>query len=657
MENTDGFKYQTERFADIAILRYRVPGFENLPLREKKMLYYLYEAALSGRDITYDQNYKYNLLVRRTNEAIAQYYSGDRTTTDFAGFLVYAKRVWFSNGIHHHYSTMKFFPDCPAEYFRALINDIPEEYLPLTNYNSRDKFTDEVLNIIYNPDVAPVRVNKKSGVDVVTASANNFYEGVTQKEVEDYYESLVDPKEERPVSWGLNSKLVKEGGNVKELKWKTGGMYDKAISRIVHWLGRAAELSESETQKAAINKLIEYYRTGDLKCFDEYSVLWVKDTGSKLDFINGFIETYGDPMSMRGTFESVVSFRDDEATSRLEKICSYAQWFEDNSPIFPEHKKDEVKGISGRAITVVVESGDSSPATPIGINLPNASWIRKEHGSKSVNLSNIVHSYNKVSNKEVVNEFAYTEEEKQLAEKYGEIAGDVHTDLHEIIGHGSGQLEPGVSTSRDSLKNFASAIEETRADLVALYFIMDEKLVEIGVLPSLDAAKAEYNSFIRNGMMTQLNRIKPEENVEESHMQNRQLIAQCTYSLGKDAGVIEKIVENGKTYYTVRDHIALRGIFGQMLREVQRITSQGDYTAAKVLVETFGVKVDKELHTEVLQRYEKLDVAPYKGFINPVLIPVYEQENITDVLVEYPENFAEQMIFYAENYSFLPDVN
>lgn len=651
------FKYQTERFADIAILRYKVPGFEELSLKEKKLLYYLYEAALSGRDITYDQNYKFNLIIRKTNEAIVRYYSGERKTDDFKKFLVYAKRVWFSNGIHHHYSTAKFFPDCNQNYFRSLIEDIPEVYLPLSNFRDKQQFIEWAIDTIYNPDIAAVRVNKKSDTDVITGSANNFYEGVTRQEVEEYYNGIIKPEEQHPISYGLNSKLLKDDEGIREVKWKKGGMYDGAISRIIFWLNKAADVAGNNKQKAVIQKLIEFYETGNLKIFDEYSILWVQDTESKIDFINGFIETYGDPLSMRGTFESVVSFRDEEATARLEKISANAQWFEDNSPVMPQHKKREVKGISGRAITVVVESGDASPTTPIGINLPNSSWIRKEYGSKSVNLSNIVHSYNKVASKEVVEEFAYTQEEKELAERYGELAGDVHTDLHEIIGHGSGQLEPGTPTSREALKNFAATIEETRADLVALYFIMDEKLVELGILPDPDAAKAEYNAFIRNGLMTQLNRIKLGDDVEESHMQNRQLIAQCAYTMGKNAGIIEKVVENGKTYFTIRDHIKLREIFGQMLREVQRITSQGDYTAAKILVESFGIKIDQALHAEVLKRYERLDVPPYKGFINPVLLPVYEGENISDILVEYPEDFTEQMLFYAENYSFLPDIN
>ncbi|NUN08996.1 MAG: dihydrofolate reductase [Ignavibacteriaceae bacterium] len=653
----DNFKYQTERFADIAILRYLAPGFENLSLKEKKLLYYLYEAALSGRDITYDQNFKYNLKIRRINEAIVRYFSGDRKSDEFNRFMTYAKRVWFSNGIHHHYSTAKFFPECSAEYFRSLIEDIPEDYLPLEGFPDKIEMINWVIDTAYNSSVAPVRVYKKSDDDIIESSANNFYEGVTQIDVEEFYANVIITDAPRPVSYGLNSKLIKEDSGINEVVWKKGGMYDEAISRIIFWLKKAADTAENKKQKAVILKLIEYYETGDLKLFDDYSVLWVKDTDSKIDFINGFIETYGDPMSMRGTFESVVSFRDEEATARLERICSAAQWFEDNSPIMPQHKKKEVKGISGRAITVVAESGDASPATPIGINLPNASWIRKEYGSKSVNLSNIVHSYNKVASKEVIEEFAYTQEEKDLAEKYNEIAGDVHTDLHEIIGHGSGQPEPGTPTVREALKNFAATIEESRADLVALYFIMDEKLVELGILPSLDAAKAEYNAFIRNGLMTQLNRIKLGDDVEESHMQNRQLISLCAYALGKDAGVIEKVTENGKTYFTIRDHLKLRDIFGQMLREVQRITSQGDYNAAKILVESFGIKIDRALHEEVLARYEKLDVPPYKGFINPVLLPVYENENITDVLIEYPEDFAEQMMFYAENYSFLPDIN
>ena len=651
------FKVQTEQFADLAILRYRVPGFENLSLKQKELVYYLSEAALSGRDIFYDQNYKYNLTIRRTLEGIVSGYKGDRNNDDFKDFMVYTKRFWFANGIHHHYASLKFVPTISKEYFAELVKNTPKKYLPLKKGEKLDAFISFLTPIIFDPSIAPVKVNLAAGADVIATSANNFYEGLTQKEVEDYYNARLDKSDPHPVSIGLNSKLMKKDGKIVEKTWKVEGMYSAAIKRIVYWLEKAIPLAETAQQKKSLSKLVEFYKSGDLKTFDEYSIEWVKDTEALVDITNGFIETYGDPLSYKATFESVVSFKDLEATKRIEAISKNAQWFEDNSPLMPEHKKKEVKGISAKVITVVTESGDCSPSTPIGINLPNATWIRKEHGSKSVNLGNIVHAYNEAASEGVLKEFAYTNEEVERATKYGNLADDLHTDMHEVIGHASGQINPGVGTPRETLKNYSATIEEARADLVALYYIVDQKLVDIGVMPTTEAGKAEYDRYIRNGLVTQLQRIKPGENVEEAHMRNRQLIAKWAYEKGKDAKVIERVTREDKTYFVINDYAKLRQIFGQLLREMQRITSEGDFNAARNLVENYGVQVDKDLHKEVLQRFEKLHIAPYKGFINPVLVPKVKNGKIVDVEVTYPDDFTKQMLYYGEHYSFLPNLN
>ncbi len=657
MNNDDNFKFLTEQFADLAILRYQVPGFDELTTKQKELVYYLYEAALAGRDIYYDQNYKYNLKVRRTLEAIVSSYKGDKNSTDFQNFMVYAKRVWFSNGIHHHYSTRKFIPDVQPQYFAELCAQSDASLFPLENGQTVDQLVVELTPVIFDPNVDAIKTNLDSNVDIVKMSAGNFYEGLTQKEVEDYYEKIINKNDTTPISYGLNSKLAKENGQIVDKTYKVGGMYSASIEKIVYWLEKAVTVAENDLQKKTFEKLIEFYKTGDLKKFDEYNILWVQDTVSVVDAVNGFIEVYNDPLGYRGAFESIVSIKDMEATKRIDAIGRQAQWFEDNSPIAPEHKKKNVVGISAKVITVVVESGDASPSTPIGINLPNANWIRKDHGSKSVNLGNIVYSYDKAGSDELLKEFCYSQEEIDLAKQHGSLAGKLHTDLHEVIGHASGQINAGVGTPKQSLKNYASAIEEARADLVALYYILDPKLVEIGVMPSLDVAKAEYNAYLRNGLMLQLNRIELGDNIEQAHMRNRQTISKWVLEKGAKDNVIEKKMRDGKTFYVINDYNKLRSMFGEMLKEVQRITSEGDFAAAQTLIETYGVKIDPALHKEVRDRYAKLNIAPYKGFINPVLKPVMENGKIVDVNVEYPEDFTEQMLFYAKNHSFLPTMN
>ena len=645
------FNFQSEKFADIEILRYQIPGFEELSLKQKELAYYLYEAALSGRDILFDQHYKHNLKIRKTLEAIIKSYKGNRGSDDFNKFMIYTKRVWFSSGIHHHYSTKKILPEFSADYFKELVKNSDEKLFPARG--SINQFLEELVPLIFNPDISDQRVCLDPNTDVIESSSTNFYEGLTQKEVEEYYKGIIEKNDPVPVSYGLNSKLIKENGKIKEKIWKAGSMYSPAIERIIYWLEKAAGVAENEIQQLTLEKLIEFYRTGDLKLFDEYNILWLQDTESRVDTVNGFIEVYGDPLGYRGSFEAIVSIKDLEATKRIKAISDQAQWFEDNSPIDSEFKKKNVTGITAKAITVVVESGDSSPSTPIGINLPNATWIREKYGSKSVNLENIVYAYKMAESDALISEFSFSEDEVESAKKYSAIADVLHTDLHEVIGHGSGQIMPGVGAPKQTLKNYASTIEETRADLVALYYLLDEKLIKIGVLPNLEAAKAGYNKYIKNGMLVQLARIEIGDNLEESHMRNRQLISKWAYERGKNQNVIERKNKNGKTYFVINDYQKLRILFGELLKVVQRITSAGDFEAAKNLVETYGVKIEFELHKEVKQRYEKLNIPPYKGFINPMLKPVIEEGKIKDVTIEYPDDFTEQMLYYSENYSFL----
>lgn len=652
------FKFYTESFADLRIQRYYVPGFDELTLQQKELVYYLYEAALAGRDIIYDQNFKHNLYIRRSLEAIVNTYTGDRTTTDFQKFMTYVKRVWFSNGIHHHYSNKKILPEFSKEYFRQLVLNSDEYEFPLQNEEHIDDLLKKLDSLIFDPKVAEMKVNQADGVDLIKTSSVNIYEDVTQKEVEDYYKNITDPNDPHPISYGLNSKMLRKDGKIIERQWTTNRMYAPAIQKIVFWLEKAVNVAENDQQKKALRLLIEYYQTGDLKKWDEYNIEWVKDTTSVVDVVNGFIETYNDPLSYRATFESVVSIKDIEATKRIEAISKNAQWFEDNSPLMQEHKKKNVKGVSAKVITAVVESGDCSPSTPIGINLPNSNWIRKEYGSKSVNIGNIVYSYNKFSETSgVLQEFAYSNEEIERDKKFGTLADDLHTDMHEVIGHASGQINPGVAEPHQTLKNYYSTLEEARADLVALYYLLDEKLIDIGVMPSLEVGKAAYDDYIRNGLMVQLARVKLGENIEEAHMRNRQLVAKWAFEKGAKENVIEKKQRDGKTYFVVNDYNKLRKLFGELLREIQRIKSEGDFNAGRNLVENYGVKVDPELHKEVLDRYKKLNIAPYAGFIQPKLIPIMNGEKIIDVKIEYPEDFTKQMLEYAKKYSLLNTYN
>ena len=650
------FGVMAESFADLQILRYEVPGWEELTLQQKTLAYYLYEAALQGRDIIYDQHGKYNLTVRKTIEAIYDSYKGSKSDEDWKKFETYAGRVWFSNGVHHHYSNDKFIPECSFIYFSELTKNSDHRKLPLQKGETIDAFLARIKPIIFDIGFQAKGVDLRDGIDNVAASANNFYEGVTQKEVEEFYAKF--PKTDQEPEWGLNSKVVKENGKIVEKIWKSGGMYGAAIDKIIYWLNKAITVAENDQQKKALQLLVEYYKSGDLKKWDEYNIAWVADTASRLDVVNGFVEVYHDAIGNKGSYESVVSLKDMEATKRIKAIADQAQWFEDNSPLLPANKKKKVKGISAKAITVIVESGDAAPNTPIGINLPNSDWVRKDHGSKSVSLSNIVHAYNESSKGSgVLDEFVGNPETLKRVKQYGNLSSDLHTDMHECIGHASGQINPGVGTPDKTLKSYASTLEEARADLVALYYILDKKLVEIGVMPSLEVGKAEYDTYMMGGLMTQLTRLKPGDNIEEAHMRNRALNAYWVYEKGKKDNVVEFIKKNGKTYVQVNDYNKLRTLFGELLKEIQRIKSEGDYNAGKNLVETYGVKVNQELHKEVLERYAKLNVKPYKGFIQPRLTPVMEGEEITDIKLEYPESFFRQMMEYGKKYSLLPVMN
>ncbi len=649
------FNVEAQAFADLQVLRYQVPGFKSLSLKQKQLSYYLYEAALCGRDIIYDQKSKYGILLRKTVDAMYGTYKGDKNTDDWKKFEVYCGRFWFSNGNHHHYSNIKFLPECSAEYFVSVLKGCDTAALPKEAGESIDGFVNRIKPLVYDMKIEPKVVDQRANIDNVASSSNNFYEGVTQKEVEAFYAKM-DTKGNAP-SWGLNSKVVKENGQIVEKVWKSGGMYGAAIDKIIGWLEKAIGVAEDAEQKKSLELLVQYYKTGDLKVWDDYNISWVKTT-SRIDAVNGFIEVYLDAIGKKGSFESTVSLKDMEETKRIEAIANQAQWFEDNSPIMAEHKKKKVTGITGKAITVIVESGDAAPSTPIGINLPNADWIRKDYGSKSVSLTNIIHSYNVLGAKSgMTSEFALNDTVMQRMQKYGALAGDLHTDMHECIGHASGQLNPGVETTDKTLKTYASCLEEARADLVGLYFIMDKKLIDIGVMPDMDVAKAEYDSYMMNGLMTQLTRIKPGEQIEEAHMRNRALIAHWALEQGKKDNVVAFVKKNGKTYVQVNDYAKLRELFGALLKEIQRIKSEGDYKAGKNLVENYGVKVDPVLHKEILERFVKLNIKPYKGFIQPKLTPVMNGTEITDVKVEYPDNFYQQHLEYGKNYGFLPVKN
>ena len=651
------FDYTVEQFADLQILRYRVPGFEDLSLKQKELVYYLTEAALQGRDILFDQNGKYNLTIRRMLEAVYTGYKGDKNTPDFKAMEVYLKRVWFSNGIHHHYGSEKFVPGFTPEFFRQAVQSVDAATLPLAEGQTVEQLCEEVFPVIFDPTVMPKRVNQAAGEDLVLTSACNYYDGVTQQEAEDFYNALKNPQDETPVSYGLNSRLVKEDGKIQEKVWKVGGLYGQALEKIVYWLKKAEGVAETPEQKAVIAKLMEFYETGDLKTFDEYAILWVKDLNSRIDFVNGFTESYGDPLGMKASWESLVNFKDLEATQRTELISGNAQWFEDHSPVDGQFKKEKVKGVSAKVITAAILAGDLYPATAIGINLPNANWIRSHHGSKSVTIGNITDAYNKAAHGNGFNEeFVYSDAELQLIDKYADVTDELHTDLHECLGHGSGKLLPGVDP--DALKANGSTIDEARADLFALYYVADPKLVELGLTPSADAYKAQYYTYLMNGLMTQLVRIEPGNNVEEAHMRNRQLIARWVYEKGAAEKVVELVKKDGKTYVVINDYEKVRDLFGRLLAEIQRIKSTGDYAGAHDLVEAYAVKVDPALHAEVLERYKKLNLAPYKGFVNPKYEAVTDADGtITDVTVTYDEGYAEQMLRYSKDYSTLPSVN
>lgn len=656
-ETNNGFTYEAEQFADLRILRYQVPGFNALSLQQKTLLYYLSEAALSGRDILYDQNYKFNLLVRKTLESIAENYKGNKNTEDFKKFMTYTKRFWFSNGIHHHYSNDKLVPEFTSSFFAELLKNTDSAKLPLNENESIEQFTARITPILFDKNIAPKKVNLDPKNDLLLSSAVNFYENLTQKEAEAFYKNVNKNNSETPVMAGLNSKLIKENGIITEKVWKLNGMYTQAIEKIIYWLQKALSIAENPSQKEALEKLIIFYQSGDLKDFDTYSIAWAKDTESAVDVVNGFIEVYNDPIGYKGSFESVVSVKDMQASKRIKLIGDNAQWFEDNSPILDSHKKKNVKGIAAKVINVVMESGDASPSTPIGINLPNNEWIREKHGSKSVNLGNIVEAYDMAGGAGVVKEFYINDVIQKRVSNYAPLADKLHTDMHEVIGHASGQIENGIGQPAETLKNYASTLEEARADLVALYYLFDSKLVELNVMPSLEYGKAAYDEYITKGLMVQLSRLKLGDHLEEAHMRNRQLVAAWVYEKGLKDKVIEKVKKDNKTFFVVNDYEKLKTLFGDLLREIQRVKSQGDYKAGRNLVENYGVKVNKELHQEVLERYAKLNFAPYAGFIQPKLTPIMNGNQIKDIKIEYPENFTEQMLYYAKNYSFLPLIN
>ncbi|MDD7062113.1 MAG: dihydrofolate reductase [bacterium] len=653
------FNYMVDKFADLEILRYQVPGFESLSLRQKQLLYHLSEAALMGRDILFDQNGRYNLAIRRTLEVIYTDYKGDRENPEFKALETYLKRVWFSSGIHHHYALDKFQPEFSAEFFMNCLHQVDASKLPLQQGENVDQLLAKLARVMFDPSVMPKRSVQSGDDDLILASSNNYYGGgINQKEVEDFYAQMKQGQDTiAPISYGLNSRLVKENGEIKEKVWKVGGLYSEAIEHIVAELQAAIPFAENDAQKAIIEKLIAYYQTGDLKTFDAYSILWVEDTASEVDFVNGFIETYGDPLGMKASWESTVNFINKEATTRTRIISDKAQWFEDHSPVDARFKKEEVKGVSAKVITVAMLAGDCYPATPIGINLPNADWIRRDHGSKSVTIENITEAYDKAAQGNGFGEeFIWSDTERELSKQYGFQSDNLHTDLHECLGHGSGKLLPG--TDPDALKAYSSTLEEARADLFALYYMADPKIIELGLLPNEDAYKAAYYKYIMNGLMTQLVRIELGKDVTEAHMRNRQLIAKWAYEQGKAEKVIELAEKEGKHYIVVNDYDKLRELFGKLLAEVQRIKSEGDYAAGKALVENYGVKVDPALHKEVLERYAKLNLAPYKGFVNPIMKEVKNAKGeVTDIVLDYSEGYAEQMLRYSRNYSFLPTYN
>lgn len=634
---------KVDRFADIQVLRYEIKDFDKLSLDQKKLVYYMAQAGLAGRDIIYHQNFKHNLEIRKALETIVASHDGDKENENWKNFLTYTKQVWFANGIHHHYGMDKFQP----KFDRAYLAELAEK--------SKATLSEDAMNAIFDPEVAVKRKVKDPNVDMIVASANNFYgEGVTQKMVEDYYKNIIDPKNERPIEYGLNSTMILDNGELQEDIWKLDGRYGKAIEKIIFWLDKATTVAENDAQKKALEKLIEYYKTGDLKTWDDYCILWSQSTDGDIDWINGFIEVYGDALGKRASFESIVQITDFEASEQMKVVAENAQWFEDNSPLIEEHKKKNVKGVSYKVVQVASESGDASPSTPIGVNLPNNNWIRQEYGSKSVSLGNIISAYDKAGGPSITDEFSHDEEEAARAKKHAYLAGKLHTALHEVVGHASGQINPGVGQPAETLKNYASTLEEARADLVGLYYLMDEKLIELGLMESLDVGKAEYDGYIRNGLLTQLQRLELGKQVEEEHMQNRQLVAAWVFEKGAKENVIDKLIREGKTYYNINDYDKLRTLFGDLLREIQRIKSEGDYEAGKNLVETYGVKVDPTIHQEVLDRVKPMNIAPYSGFVNPRLEAVEDADgNIKDVIIKYDQDFVEQMLYYGTEYGIL----
>ncbi len=654
----EDFKYNDERFADLQMLRYKVQDFETLTLQQKKLVYYLSEATLSGRDILWDQNGKYNLRIRQMLETVYTQWKGDKNTTDFKEFTCYLKRVWFSNGIHHHYGCDKFVPNFSREFLRKALHEVDAKLLPLAEGQGVDEFCNEIFPVIFDPKVQPKRVNQAVGEDLVLTSACNYYgEGVTQKEAEDFYNAMKDPNNKQPLMWGMNSRLVKENGMLTEKIWRSGGLYGAAIDKVIYWLAKAADVAENPRQESVIRTLIEYYKTGDLKTFDQYTILWVQEQDGDVDFVNGFTESYGDPLGMKASWEGLANFKNKKATLRTEKMSANAQWFEDHSPVDPRFKKSKCKGISAKVITAAMLGGDLYPATAIGINLPNSNWVRAEHGSKSVTIGNLTEAYSKAAHGNgFMQEFCSDKATLQLIEKYGDLCDNLHTDLHECLGHGSGQLLPGVDP--DTLKAYGSTIEETRADLFGLYYMADDKMVELGLTPNSEAYKSQYFTYMLNGLMTQLVRIEPGNDIEEAHMRNRALIANWAMEKGQAEGVVEWVRENDKTYIRINDYKKLRELFGKLLAEIQRIKSEGDYNAAQKIVEQYAVKVNPELHAEILERYKKLNLAPYKGFINPVMTPVVDAAgNITDITITYDEAYDAQMLRYSRDYGTLPFIN
>ncbi len=647
------FDYIADRFADIQVLRYQIKGFENLSLRQKRLAYYLYQAGLSGRDIFYDQKYKYNLTIRKTLEAVLNTYRTTKSGEEWKKFITYCNRFFFSNGCHHHYSSDKIIPEFFPAYLASLVEGCDEKILPLEG-KSKKEFLEMIEPIIFNPNIDSKCVNL-SAADVVKGSANNFYENLNQQEAENYYLALKKAQPDNRSQIGFNTKLIKDNGTITERVWKSGSMYGAAIDQIIFWLEKAVPFAENDIQRETLKKLILFYKTGDPVQFDNYSISWVGDTVSSIDVVNGFIEVYQDALQKKGAYESIVSMRDEEATKRIAAISHEAQWFEDHSPIMDNHKKKNVKGISAKVITIISEVGDAAPSTPIGINLPNNEWIREEHGSKSVSLGNIVEAYNYYKAKSpMMDEFGSSEDVKKRVRQYSALAGNLHVDMHEVIGHASGKINDGVGPTEQTLKNYSGVLEEARADLVALYYVMDQKLIDIGVMPSLETGKAQYDLYVLNGLMTQLQRIEPGKNLEQSHMRNRQLNASWAYEQGMKDKVIERVNRDGKTFFVINDYLKLRDLFGKLLREIQRIKSEGDFNAGKALVETYGVKVDQALLTEVLERFEKLNIAPYMGFIQPKLIPVMQGDSIADVTVEYPKTLIDEMLDYGREYGFLP---